>query len=160
MQDNNKQEIELKFLFTGDEQTYRGYPHKRIHQCYLSIHPEVRLRKVEAEEKIKYVMTVKGEGDLSRSEYEITIPESTYLDLKKNMVGEEIVKTRYKVPIYNNNLVADVDIFESHDLNTVEVEFESEADASYFVALPWFGRDVTINPVYKNKYIAMHGLLV
>lgn len=156
----SKQEIEVKYLFNGDSSVYDGVEPKKICQSYLSMHPETRIRKVTTLSGDKFYLTTKSEGDVTRDEFETEISEVVYNELRTKIVGEEIVKTRYNVPICDGKLIADVDIFESVDLKTVEVEFGSRQDAERFKPLDWFGKDVTINPAYKNKFIAMYGLSI
>ena len=80
----------------------------------------------------------------------------SYEHLKEKADGNVIGKTRYLVPLDENGLIAEVDVFDAPfaPLIMAEVEFESEEQANEFVAPEWFGEDVTFDGRYHNSYMS------
>lgn len=143
-------EIERKFLVREFPSAVNNCDFDIISQGYLSFSPEVRVRSRNS----LYYLTVKGEGDLARPEYEIEISLNAFLELSNCIQGSVIQKNRYLIPI--DHYMAELDVFSSPatGLSTVEVEFESEEAADAFIAPWWFGVEVTSDPDFKNKNIA------
>lgn len=127
-------EIERKWLI-------KGFPNKSfvidysatIDQAYLSIDPEVRIRRSTIGEGSNITsscfLAIKSNGTLSRSEVEIEISEDQYEELRRFMLFEPIIK---KYRVYN---FAGYKIEMSIVDNTwyyAEVEFETEKDAEEF----------------------------
>lgn len=153
-------EIERKFLlkkiafeFFKIENVYE------IEQYYISINPEIRLRKaIDFDNKsTQCYLTQKSKGDLIRSEITKEISEEFYLSQKKNKIGNEIHKLRYVVKL-EDGTIAEIDLFTNYNLNIAEVEFNSEEEANNFRPPKWFGKEVTDNIKYKNKSIAFEGV--
>jgi CYTH domain-containing protein len=69
-----------------------------------------------------------------------------------------VVKTRYLVPV-GDGLTAEVDVYEGDlgGLVTAEVEFPSEEASSAFDPPGWLGREVTGDPRYANRTLAVSG---
>lgn len=130
-----------------------------IEQYYTSINPEIRLRKITDYENksAKYYLTQKDEENLAREEITKEVPESFYLNQKKNKIGNEIHKLRYVVKL-EDGTIAEIDLFTNYNLNIAEVEFNSEEEANNFRPPKWFGKEVTDNIKYKNKSIAFEGV--
>lgn len=145
-------EIERKFLVKKIPSNLNEYDNERIEQGYLSINPEVRVRS----KKGKCYLTVKGEGTLSREEYETLIKSETYNDLSSKIQGKLLVKDRYNIPL-DNDCIAELDIYINLDWLTsiVEVEFENIESANNFIVPEWFGVEVTDDRTYKNKNLAL-----
>lgn len=129
----------------------------KILQGYIITDPgELRLRKKGEE----YFLTVKGDGTLSRDEWEHEIPEWVFQTLWPQTEGRRIEKSRYSVEWEGNTLELDEYYGNLTGLFTLEVEFLSEEDAAGFVPPWWCGqvRDVTEDKRYKNKALAVNGL--
>ena len=149
-------EIERKFLVKEIPDKLDTFERIDMTQGYLNTNPVVRIRK----ENDNYVLTYKGSGLLSRSEYNLPLNEESFNHMIKKCDGIIISKSRYKIPI-KNNLIAELDIFKG-DLDSlvlVEVEFKSVEDANAFIPPSWFGMDVTTDNRYHNSYISKYGLL-
>lgn len=149
-------EIERKFLVRNIPDNLEDYEKIDMTQGYLNTDPVVRIRK----ENDDYVLTYKGSGLLSRSEYNLPLNKDSFEHLLKKCDGIIISKSRYKIPL-ENGLVAELDIFNG-DLDSlvlVEVEFKSVEDANAFIPPSWFGADVTTDNRYHNSYISKYGLL-
>lgn len=74
---------------------------------------------------IKYVLTLKSKGELSREEYECEIDEKMFSELSIN-IESTVLKNRYTVKIENFVFEFDEYLNLSIDLKTVEVELNSE----------------------------------
>ena len=149
-------EIERKFLVKEIPDNLDTYERIDMTQGYLNTDPVVRVRK----ENDDYVLTYKGSGLLSHSEYNLLLNKEAFEHLLKKCDGIIISKSRYKIPI-ENNLTAELDIFKGDldSLKLVEVEFGSVEEANNFIPPEWFGEDVTTDNRYHNSYIAKYGLL-
>ena len=144
-------EIEKKYLLKNLPDFAACQFHK-IEQAYLCTDPVVRVRR----EDETYYMTYKGRGMLVREEYNLPLNKEAYEHLKEKADGNVIGKTRYLVPLDENGLIAEVDVFDAPfaPLIMAEVEFESEEQANAFVAPEWFGEDVTFDGRYHNSYMS------
>jgi len=149
-------EIERKFLVKKIPDNLDTYERIDMTQGYLNTAPVVRVRK----ENDDYVLTYKGSGLLSHSEYNLPLNKEAFEHLLKKCDGIIISKSRYKIPI-ENNLTAELDIFKGDldSLKLVEVEFDSVEEANNFIPPEWFGEDVTTDGRYHNSYISKYGLL-
>jgi adenylate cyclase len=149
-------EIERKFLVKKIPDNLDTYEKIDMTQGYLNTDPVVRVRK----ENDDYVLTYKGSGLLSHSEYNLPLNKEAFEHLLKKCDGIIISKSRYKIPI-ENNLTAELDIFKGDldSLKLVEVEFDSVEEANNFTPPEWFGEDVTTDGRYHNSYISKYGLL-
>ena len=145
-------EIERKFLVKEIPDNLNNFEKIDMTQGYLNTAPVVRIRR----ENNDYVLTYKGSGLLSHSEYNLPLNEESFL---KKCDGIIISKTRYKIPI-KNDLVAELDIFKGElaGLTLVEVEFKSIDEAKSFIPPSWFGEDVTSDKRYHNSYISRYGI--
>lgn len=127
-------EIERKWLIKGFPNKSFAIDHSAtIDQAYLSIDPEVRIRRSVIGEGTSvtssYFLTIKSNGTLSRSEVEIEISEDQYEELRRFMLFEPIGK-KYRVYDFAGYRI-EMSIVD----NTwyyAEVEFESEKDAEDF----------------------------
>jgi adenylate cyclase len=123
-----------------------------IEQGYLTSGrdgPEVRVRR----RGDRCTLTVKGAGDLARTEVELPLSAPEFEALWPLTEGRRVVKTRVVHPLANA-LVAEVDRFEDRTLVLVEVEFARVEQAREFVPPEWFGRDVTGEAAYRNRNLA------
>ena len=149
-------EIERKFLVKEIPDNLDTYERIDMTQGYLNTAPVVRVRK----ENDDYILTYKGNGLLSHSEYNLPLNKDAFEHLLKKCDGIIISKSRYKIPL-ENNLTAELDIFKGDldSLKLVEVEFDSVEEADNFTPPEWFGEDVTTDGRYHNSYISKYGLL-
>lgn len=149
-------EIERKFLVKEIPDNLDTYERIDMTQGYLNTAPVVRVRK----ENDDYILTYKGNGLLSHSEYNLPLNKDAFEHLLCKCDGIIISKSRYKIPI-TNNLTAELDIFKGdlESLKLVEVEFVSVEEANNFTPPEWFGEDVTTDNRYHNSYISKYGLL-
>ncbi|MBQ7906459.1 MAG: adenylate cyclase [Clostridia bacterium] len=142
-------EIERKFLVKSLPDL-KNVPAFHIVQGYISLEPETRIRKRDD----KYFLTIKGEGDVVRSEEEKEVSEKEGKRLFAQVKSYLVKKKRYLINIGKHT--AELDIYEDRlkGLTVVEVEFDSLSEAEYFVPPEWFGEDISKNKEYRNKVLA------
>lgn len=149
-------EIERKWLLKkrpDDCEDLTLFEDAYIEQSYISIEPEVRIRKrVNSNGDINYKLTIKSNGTLSREEVNIDITDLQYENLLKLAEGKPITKD------IRNYMTKDGKKLETSivdkELDTAfiyaEIEFESEEEALkhelYLDAV-----DVTTDNYYKMK---------
>ena len=143
-------EIERKFL-VDEIPNLEGLEFDEITQAYISINPEIRVRK----RGNRYYRTEKGEGAMIREENEWEITKEEYLDGVNHSEGRIIEKKRYCIP-YKSHII-ELDIYKGkHDgLVVCEIEFESEADAISLEIPKWFGKEITHDIEFRNKMLAL-----
>jgi CYTH domain-containing protein len=107
-----------------------------------------------------FFITVKGEGTLSRDEWEAPIPAWVFETIWPKTEGRRVEKIRYSVPHGGSTLEFDKYVGKLQGLITVEIEFSDLEAASRFSAPQWAAiiADVTADPAYKNKSLAVFGL--
>ena len=151
-------EIEKKFLVKYLPKNLQDYKKVRIEQGYLNTvaTPTLRIRKKDEAYILCYKFKQKTELKVASVSKEVELPltEESYHHLKTKIDGRMIEKDRYLIPL-ENGLVAELDIFDGYlkGLMEVEVEFQSEEEASKFEAPDWFGKDVSLDGRYKNAYL-------
>lgn len=151
-------EIEKKFLIKNLPKNLEKYEKVRIEQGYLnaSSAPTLRIRKYNQEYILCYKFKQKTKLQVASISKEVELPltKEAYHHLKNKIDGRMIEKNRYLVTL-NDNLTAEIDLFEGFlkGLEVVEVEFESEEEAEKFVPPNWFGKDVTFDVRFKNAHL-------
>lgn len=148
-------EIEKKFLIKNLPENLEQYEKVRIEQGYLNtvVTPTLRIRKYNQEYILCYKFRQKTKMQVASAAKEVELPltEEAYNHLKTKIDGRIIEKDRYLIPL-ENDLTAELDVFDGFlkGFQNVEVEFESEEQASQFVPPDWFGKDVSLDSRYKN----------
>ncbi|MEK6911143.1 MAG: hypothetical protein AABW82_05210 [Nanoarchaeota archaeon] len=112
---------------------------------------EARLRAtgVRLDGRTEYTFTLKGEGDLTRSEKEFTIKQSLFDAYWNETQRRRIIKSRLKLPFEDQ--VVEFDAYTDRNLLVAEIEFPSEDRARQ---IPDLGLDVTDKRAYKNINLA------
>ena len=151
-------EIEKKFLLRRlPERTTKG---TKILQGYLSTgDPEVRIR-AKGE---KFFLTRKGGAGFVREEEEHEISRETFDILWSLTEGARIEKNRYEIG-GEDGLVWEIDEFHSSNtkgLFLAEVELPDETVNPKIppAIADVIQRDVTMEAAYKNKNLAINGIL-
>lgn len=148
-------EIERKFLVGDLPDGHVSAPSAHLRQGYLLVAPEgsARLRNADGTR----TLTVKSGSGLVRSEHEIPITRDQFEALWPATANRRLEKRRYRMPA--GDRIFEIDVFEGDlsGLVLVEVEFESETEASAFVPPAWFGTEVTDDPRYTNASLATRG---
>lgn len=132
-------------------------PSTHISQGYVFTEGgELRVRK----KGDGFFITVKGEGTLSREEWETQIPAWVFETIWPKTEGRRVEKIRNSIAY--NGLTLEVDEYfgKLQGLITLEVEFPDIEAASRFSPPEWVAvtADVTADPAYKNKSLAVFGL--
>lgn len=144
-------EIERKFLVVGDTWRSLAGPGQRYCQGYLSLGPGpiVRIRRAGRNAFI----TVKGDGEVARSEFEYEIPVEDADAMLAELCHRPLVeKTRHEV--WYAGLLWHVDEFEGGNDGLVLAEVEL-ASVDQPIGLPaWTGREVTDDPGYRNSELS------
>lgn len=143
-------EIERKF-FVDKLPSLSGLKSDDIVQAYISINPEVRVRKKGE----MYYRTEKGEGTMVRTEDEWQISEAEYLDGVSKSEGRIIEKTRYYIPLGALTIELDVYAGKHKGLIVAEVEFDNEMSANSFIPPSWLGKEITHDVAFRNKMLAL-----
>jgi adenylate cyclase len=149
-------EIERSFLVAHDPPAWGTVTH--IDQGYLAVDPdgtEVRIRRRGSE----LTLTVKG-GDTGRTrlEEELTLDAERFERLWPLTEGRRLEKDRHVIQL-PWDVAAELDAYHGslEGLRVVEVEFASERDAADFEPPAWFGPEVTDDPRYRNRELAVYG---
>jgi adenylate cyclase len=125
-----------------------------IEQGYvLTGDPELRLRRQDND----FLMTVKGEGDIERLEWNSRIPSWVFDSLWPKVICS-LRKLRMTIGYQNYDLVLEIDTYlDALDgLLILECEFKSIEAAEAFQLPDWASgaMEVTYDPRYKNKNLA------
>ena len=142
-----------KEVFEKGEKIRQGYLEmdKGLHlakelKMNLDFEPkEARLR----EKAGRFYFTLKGEGNLLRSELELKITPGFFYDYWPETNGRRLEKFRLKKPYQKYD--AEFDLYTDRNLIIAEIEVPTVADAQRLVPL---GKDVTDDKRYKNKNLA------
>ena len=130
--------------------------HTRMEQSYLSVYPEVRIRKYEnltKGEQAKYDLTIKSEGTLAREEVIKELTEEEYFILLGILDGLEPIIKDHRTYNYNGYILeySVVDPDRDSRFSYAEVEFPSLEEADVFDAPEWFGTETTEQKNFKMK---------
>ena len=150
-------EIERKFIVEAPPPDLEAYPHKEIWQGYVAADPNgtvVRLRRKGSE----FFETVKSAGLRARIEIEVALTRAQFDALWPATEGRRLRKIRYEIPDRGYTIELDVYLGPLEGFFTAEVEFPSHEEAAAYEPPPWFEREVTMDPRYKNLSLAAHGL--
>lgn len=150
-------EIERKFLVTSLPEDFTTHPHCHLRQGYIASTEEgieVRVRAADG----YFTLTIKSAGGQVRTEVEVQLSTQDFEALWTLTGSRRVEKYRTRYPL--GGPVAEVDIFEGslRPLQLAEIEFSNVDAAEAFRPPDWFGQDVTANPRYKNKSLALYGL--
>ena len=150
-------EIERKFVPAVQPAADLLGPGIAMRQGYLAEEHDVNVR-VRIVERTA-MLTVKAGTGLTRTEVEVPISLDQAEALWPHTMGRRVDKTRHRVELGDSGPVAEVDVYAGvlSGLCTVEVEFESEAAATAFIAPTWFGREVTGDVAWTNAALARTG---
>ncbi len=157
-------EIERKFLIKNIADIpfdVNQYKFRKIEQGYICTDPVIRVRQADD----KYILTVKGEGLMSREEHELPLSKESYDMLRDKADGIVITKRRFLIPLIDaagdvpddlSDLTLELDIFGGlhQGLIIAEIEFPSEEAANSFVPPEWLSNEVTNDGRYHNSYLS------
>jgi CYTH domain-containing protein/CHAD domain-containing protein len=149
-------EIERKFLLVEAPGWLENLPAVSIEQGYLALadEVEVRLRRVGA----RRLLTIKkGSGEI-REEVELEVDPAQFEALWPLTESQRLTKKRYRAAL-GEGLEAEVDVYGGRleGLLVVEIEFPSEQRSREFSPPAWLGEEVTGDPAYANRNLAVNG---
>ena len=150
------QEVERKFLLSGDGWRDEPGEEKQIVQGYIAIGEmaQVRVRIIDGKSAL---LTVKDRSTcVERQEYEYAIPAGDARAMLDLRTGNLIEKTRKK--IWRGDLVWEVDCFSGRLAGLVLAEVELKGADDQMPLPDWVGREVTGDPNYYNVTLALGGL--
>lgn len=151
---NQFTEIERKFLLDSFPTDLPLKEEFQVYQAYLSINPEVRIRRnVKNGKDTAYYLAIKSSGELVRTEVELPISKDHFYALAE-MVSQPFITKDFYVYGLPNGLVMEcshVDKGMDTEFMYAEVEFPSIKDAEAFELLPCLKEDVTNDSSYKMK---------
>lgn len=148
-------EIERKFLVCVPPARLMGARASEIEQGYVAIEAdgaEVRLRRRDSE----FTLTVKRGGGLVRAQLEVALAREQFEALWPATEGRRLRKARYELAL-DNGLLAEFDVYAGalEGLVICEVEFADERSARAFAPPDWMGVEVTGDPRYDNRQLAL-----
>ena len=149
-------EIERKFLL-GELPSALAFARRRaILQGYLAIDgdTEVRIRRTPAGS----TLTIKHGGGEVRIEEELELGERQADALWELTEGRRVQKVRRMMRVDGHDVEVDEYAGALDGLVVAEVEFIDEETSQAFEAPAWFGRELTGDPAYANRNLAMFGL--
>lgn len=147
-------EIERKFLMKGFPIGLQMLHEVEIELGYLSMEPEVRLHRASdiVTGKSEFWLTLKGDGELTRTELQTKIDEGFFYDAVEFM-GAAMIQKKYRSYKLGPWVleVSHVDPGTPHAFFYGEIEFPTEKDARDFDVPNYLGREITFNEDYKMK---------
>ena len=149
-------EIERKFLLGGLPSALAFARRRAILQGYLAIDgdTEVRIRRTPDGS----TLTIKhGSGEV-RVEEELALGERQADALWELTEGRRLQKSRRIMRVDGFDVEVDEYAGALDGLVVAEIEFIDEAASQAFEAPAWFGRELTGDPAYANRNLAMFGL--
>lgn len=146
------QEIERKFLVTGDGWRDEVRASVRYRQGYLSSGGRCSVRVRVAGDRA-YLNIKSATLDIVRTEYEYPIPVTEAEEMLAQLCsGLLIEKTRHFVDY--GGFTWEIDVFEGANRGLVVAEIELERADSVFPRPPWAGAEVSDDPRYYNVCLA------
>ncbi|MBN9332212.1 CYTH domain-containing protein [Devosia sp.] len=146
------QEIERKFLVSGDGWKAGVESSARLQQGYLSTSAKATVR-VRIYDDREAVLTLKGKPQgLARAEFEYPLPLEDARELMEIAQPNVIEKRRYNVP--HGAHMWEVDVFEGHHEGLIMAEVEMSSVDEEVVLPSWVGREVSDDDRYANASLS------
>lgn len=148
-------EIEKTFLVKTLPQNLSLYKSFKIKQGYLSsTSPVLRIRQKDDKYEITKKIPLKPDDFSAVEEINIPLTKDEFNKIW-SLAERSLQKTRYLIPL-QNNLVAELDVFEQELTGAcwVEVEFSSIEEMNNFKKPDWFGKDITQEDFAANSFLA------
>lgn len=148
-------EIERKFLVDDLPDGLEWLDERALRQGYVALDgaTEVRVRDDDG----VWLLTIKHGGGLVRVEEDFEVDDRRGETLWALTEGRRVCKRRRRMPY--GGAMLEIDVFEGDlaGLVVAEAEFADEAVAMAFTPPDWFGREVTDDPAFKNRALAVDG---
>ena len=148
-------EIERKWHMK-QEPDMPALTHTRMSQSYLSLTPEVRIRRYEDlmhSTPDRYDLTIKSEGTLAREEIIKELTADEYRILLEMTGGLPPIVNDHKTFDWQGHMLeySGVDTECGGGFSYAEIEFSSMEEAHTFVPPTWFGEETTQQQTYRMK---------
>ena len=149
-------EIERKFLLGDLPPTMRFARREPIRQGYVALDGDTEVRVRITPDRA--TLTIKSGRGGVRTEEELALDKRRADALWELTEGRRVQKTRRRVRV--GDAVVEVDEYGGalDGLVVAEVEFDDEDTARSFRAPSWFAREVTDDPRYSNRRLAVDGI--
>ena len=149
-------EIERKFLIDTFPDDLPLLHTQRVFQAYLSLEPEVRLRRAEQDGQVTArSLTTKSGSGLVRREVRIDLSREQF-DALAELIPQPFISKDYRVYRLPGGLELECSLVDEGTDTAflyAEIEFPSVEAAKAFPPLPLFKQEVTENPAYRmNRY--------
>ena len=149
-------EIERKFLIDTFPDDLPLLHTQRVFQAYLSLEPEVRLRRAEQDGQVTArSLTIKSGSGLVRREVRIDLSGEQF-DALAELIPQPFISKDYRVYRLPGGLELECSLVDEGTDTAflyAEIEFPSVEAAKAFPPLPLFKQEVTENPAYRmNRY--------
>lgn len=149
-------EIERKFLIDAFPDDLPLLHTQRVFQAYLSLEPEVRLRRAEQDGQVTArSLTIKSGSGLVRREVRIDLSREQF-DALAELLPQPFISKDYRVYRLPGGLELECSLVDEGTDTAflyAEIEFPSVEAAKAFPPLPLFKQEVTENPAYRmNRY--------
>ena len=153
---NGFTEIERKFLIDAFPDDLPLLHIQRVYQAYLSLEPEVRLRRAEQDgQDAARSLTIKSGSGLVRREVRIDLSREQF-DALAELIPQPFISKDYRVYRLPGGLELECSLVDEGTDTAflyAEIEFPSVEAAKAFPPLPLFKQEVTENPAYRmNRY--------
>ena len=148
-------EIERKWHMK-QEPKLLALTHTRMSQSYLSLTPEVRIRRYEDlmhGDPNRYDLTIKSEGTLAREEIIKDLTADEYRILLEMTGGLPPIVKDHKTFDWQGHTLeySVVDSERGGGFSYAEIEFPSVEEANVFTPPAWFGEETTQQQTYRMK---------
>lgn len=149
-------ETERKFLIDTFPDDLPLLHTQRVFQAYLSLEPEVRLRRAEQDGQVTArSLTIKSGSGLVRREVRIDLSREQF-DALAELIPQPFISKDYRVYRLPGGLELECSLVDEGTDTAflyAEIEFPSVEAAKAFPPLPLFKQEVTENPAYRmNRY--------
>lgn len=139
-------EIERKFLIDSFPRGLRELKRVEMMQGYLTINPVVRIRSRRAADgETDYILCIKGEGTLVRTEVETPLTKQQFEELAQ-MLPKSFIHKEHRTYALENGLVLECNVVDPGKEGCfmyAEVEFPTVEAANSFVPPSFLGRELT-----------------
>ena len=149
-------EIERKFLIDAFPDDLPLLHIQQVYQAYLSLDPEVRLRRAEQDgQDAARSLNIKSGSGLVRREVRIDLSREQF-DALAELIPQPFISKDYRVYRLPGGLELECSLVDEGTDTAflyAEIEFPSVEAAKAFPPLPLFKQEVTENPAYRmNRY--------
>jgi len=149
-------EIERKFIVTGDGWRQQVESSTSVRQAYLATTGQVSVRVRIIDDQKAFITIKSAQAGRTRSEYEYAIPVGDAEDLIKLRCSGLIEKRRHRVP--QGRLCWEIDVFAGRHEGLTLAEIEFPSDGTDVECPDWIGREVTDDKRYYNADLAANGV--